>query len=239
MDTTWGAGYIGDDRLFRCDLSYAWFAMEPQLFLYTHFSDDAGAPLQKAGFTKADFDHQAFVPTYVFESMYESGVAAAAQKRFIDALGAGLEAQRWTIVDLKKAGFSDEEVLSVAKKTPDPQFVFEVLELGKLGFSRANLVSWLVGGAAPKVYGIKGDLRIIDAPGTAVLQSGKTYAFRVESKAAYAVVLICGKDWTALVKDGSVFSGEVKVSGGPAKLALRFEEPKTASYSTAIAYEVK
>jgi hypothetical protein len=61
----------------------------------------------------------------------------------------------------------------------------------------------------------------------------------VESKQAYAVAVICGKDWTTLAKDGSVFSGEVKVSGRPAKLALRFEEPKTASYSTAIAYEVK
>ena len=239
MDTTWGAGYIGDDRQFKRDLSYTWFAMDPQLFLYTHFSDDSGAPLQRTGFRKADFDTLAFVPTYVFESMYDSGLTASWQKRFIDALGAGLEAQRWTIVDLKKAGFSDEEVLSVVKKGPDDQSVFEVLELGKFGFARADLLAWLLGGAAPAIYEIKGDLRIIDAPKTAVLLSGKTYAFKVESKAAYAVAVICGKDWTTLTKDGTVFSGEVKVSGGPAKLALRFEEAKTASYSTAIAYEVR
>ena len=239
MDTTWGAGYLGDDKQFKRDLSFTWFAMDPQLFLYTHFSDDPGVPLQRAGFRKADFDALAFVPTYVFESMYDNGLTAAAQKRFIDTLGAGLEAQRWTIVDLKKAGFSDEEVLSVAKKSPDEQFVFEVLELGKLGFARMDLLAWFLGGAAPAVYGIKGDLRILDAPKTAVLQSGKAYTFKVESKSAFAVAVICGKDWTTLTREGSIFSGDVKVSGGPVKLALRFEEAKTASYSTAIAYEVR
>jgi hypothetical protein len=239
MDTTWGAGYIGDDRRFRPELSYTWFAMDPQLFLYTHFSDEPAAPLQKAGFSKADFDALAFVPTSVFESMYASGFTVASQKRFIDALGEGLEARQWAIVDLKRAGFSDEEILAVAKKGPDEQFLFEILELGKLGFARPDLLAWLIGGTAPKIYAIKGDLRIIEAPRTAVLQVGKTYIFRVESKTAFAVAVICGKEWTALAKDGSVFSGEVKVSGGTAKLALRFEEAKTASYSTALAWEVR
>jgi len=171
--------------------------------------------------------------------MYGSGLTVAAQKRFIDALGAGLATQQQNIVELKKAGFSDEEVLSVAKKGPDVQFVYDVLKLGNLGFLKADLLSYLVSGTSLKVYGIKGDLRVIDVPKPPVLQPGKSYTFKVESKQAYAIAVICGKDWTMLTKDGSIFSGEVKISGGPVKLSLRFEESKSASYSTAIAYEVR
>lgn len=239
MDTTWGSGAIDDDRRFKPELSYAWFAMDPTLFLYTHFSEDPSAPLKRPGFTKADFDRLPHVPTYVFEDMYGAGVGAAAQRRFASELGPDLETQRWALTELKKAGFLDEEVLAVLKTAPDQQFVYEVLELGRYGFPKAALSDYLQRGAAPSIYEIKGDLNVIDVPLSPVLGLGKTYRFRVMSKAAYAVAVICGKDWTMLRRDGSVFYGEVKVTGAPVKLALRFEESASASYATALAYEAK
>ncbi|MCX7028078.1 MAG: hypothetical protein NT061_11515, partial [Spirochaetes bacterium] len=238
MDTTWGAGSIGDDRKFRQELSYAWFAMDPQLFLLTHFPEDGSSTLLPAKYTKSDFDRLPYVMSGIFDELYEKGISVSLQRRLASEFGSGLEDKRYSLFELKKVGFGDEEILEVLRKSPEDQSVFEVLELGKLGFSKADLLSYLVNGTSIKVYEIKGDLRVIDVPKIPVLQTGKTYAFKVESKQAYAVAVICGKDWTMLTRDGSIFSGETKVTSGPVKLALRFEEPKSASYSSAISYEV-
>ncbi|HEY9054626.1 MAG TPA: transglutaminase domain-containing protein [Rectinemataceae bacterium] len=239
MDTTWGAGHIDDSRKFVRKLDYAWFAMDPELFIYTHFPEDGKSTLLNARMTKADFDRLPYVPTYSFQRFYEAGVSAAAQKRLIDRFGASIESQDWNIVDLKAAGFSDSDLETILARLPSDQFVFEVLMLKEYGFGLGDLGSYLAGGAAPKAYKIKGDLKVIEVPRGPTLKTGAAYRFVIESRAAYAAAVICGGEWTMLKKEGSRFSGDVVVIGGPVKLALRYDPSESASYSSAVAYEAR
>jgi len=239
MDTTWGAGHIDDSKSFVRDLDYAWFAMDPALFIYNHFPEDGKSTLLSAKMSKADFDRLPYVPTYSFKRFYEAGVSPAWQLRLIDRYGEKIESQAWNIIDLKAAGFPDSDLEALLAKMPTEQFVFEVLMLKDYGFGLGDLGSYLAGGAAPKAYKIKGDLKVIDVPRGPVLKAGTAYRFILESKAAYAAAVLCGGEWTMLKKEGSRFSGEAAVTGSPVKILLRFDPSESASYSSALAYEAR
>jgi len=73
MDTTWGAGAIDENLKFKKQLSYAWFAMDPQLFFYTHCPEQAEWGFLGPRSTKAVFEGLVFVDSYVFDALYEQG----------------------------------------------------------------------------------------------------------------------------------------------------------------------
>ena len=238
MDTTWGAGAIDENRKFKRQLSYAWFAMDPQLFFYTHFPEEASWSLLGTKSTKADFAKLVFIDSYVFDALYEQGLAVAFQKKLIARFGSGLGDVAWMVAKLTEAGFSESEILfSLEGNVPD-SLLFGVLALKRFGFANADLVAYLHSGKSPKAFKSDIEMRILDVPVAPVLKLGDTYYFKVKASSVAAAAVICGKQFSFLRKDGDFFSGKVKITAGPVRLSFKEIGDASGAFHAAFEYEV-
>ncbi|MHB0898689.1 MAG: transglutaminase domain-containing protein [Spirochaetales bacterium] len=238
MDTTWGAGAIDENLKFKKQLSYAWFAMDPQLFFYTHFPEEASWSLLGTKSTKVDFAKLVFIDSYVFDALYEQGLAVAFQKKLIARFGSELGDVAWMVAKLTEAGFSESEILSSLEKNVPDSLLFGVLVLKRYGFANADLVTYLHSGKSPKAFKSDIEMRILDVPVTPVLKLGDTYYFKVKASRVAAAAVICGKQFSFLQKDGDFFSGKVKITAGPVRLSFRENGDASGVFHAAFEYDV-
>ena len=238
MDTTWGAGAIDENRKFKRQLSYAWFAMDPQLFFYTHFPEEASWSLLGTKSTKADFAKLVFIDSYVFDAFYEESLGVGFQKKLIARFGSGLADVAWKVGKLAEAGFSESEILSSLEKNVPDSLLYGVLALKRYGFANANLVAYLHSGKSPKAFKLNIEMRILDVPVTPLLKLGDTYYFKVRASGVAEAAVICGKQFSFLQKDGEFFSGKVKITAGPVRLSFKEIGDASGAFHAAFEYEV-
>jgi len=238
MDTTWGAGAIDKNRRFTKRLSYAWFAMDPQLYFYTHCPEEASWSLLGTKSTKADFEKLVFVDSYVFDALYARGLAVAFQKKLVARFGSGLGEVTWMVGKLAEAGFSESEILSSLEGNVPDDLLFGVLAFKRYVFANADLVAYLRSGKSPKAFKSDIEMRILDVPVAPVLKLGDTYYFRVKASGVAAAAVICGKQFSFLQKDGDFFSGRVKIMAGPVKLSFSERGDTSGIFHAAFEYEV-
>ena len=55
IDTTWGAGWVGDDRKFHREFSGYWFDVEPEVMIFTHFPENIADSLTVRKWTAAEY----------------------------------------------------------------------------------------------------------------------------------------------------------------------------------------
>lgn len=239
VDSTWGAGAIDENREFRKELSYAWFAMEPQLFFYTHLPGESSWSLIAARPGKVAFEKLPFVQPYVFESFYAQGFPMDYQKRLIADFGEGLNEMSWMAIELAKAGFSPSETLYALERIPSDELFHGVLALGRYGFSASDLAGYLHSGTAPKAYKSEIQVKIVEIPKTPVLQIGSTYFFRLQASEASDAAVLCGKKFTMLKKEGNFFSGNVTITSGPIKVSFAKKGDTSGIFYAAFEYAAK
>ena len=236
MDGTWGAGAIDENGKFRKELSHAWFAMDPRLFFYTHLPGEVAWSLLAARPGKSAFESQPFVQPYVFESFHGQGFPADYQKKLIAEFGEDLNDMSWMAVELAKAGFSQAQAVSALGGRPSEELFHGVLALGRFGFPAADLAGYLRSGLAPKAYKLDVEVRIVEAPRNPLLKIGSTYFFKLRAPGASAAAVICGRKFTALQKDGDIFSGYATVTAGPVKVSFEKKGDDPGTFYAAFEY---
>jgi transglutaminase/protease-like cytokinesis protein 3 len=115
FDTTWGAGYIDDNRLFHREVTYTWFAMDPYLFLLTHYPKNIEKCLINTNITKEEFENNIFVYSYVFKILYENNISIKEQKELILGLGKLINENIFNIIELKNNNFTIEDIIILLK----------------------------------------------------------------------------------------------------------------------------
>ena len=238
MDTTWGAGAIDENRRFRRQLSHAWFAMDPQLFFYTHCPEQAEWGLLGPRSTKAVFEGLVFVDSYVFDALHAQGLDASFQKKLIARFGSRLGDMAWMVGGLAEAGFSESEILLALEGDVPDNLLIGVLALKRYGFANADLVAYLRAGKSPNAFKSDIALKVLDVPVTPVLKLGEAYYFSVRAPNATAAAVICGKQFSFLRKDGELFSGRVKITAGPVKLSFSDSDGPAGVFHATFEYEV-
>ena len=239
MDTTWGAGAIDDSGNFKRALSYAWFAMEPELFFHTHLPDEPRLSLLARTPSPAAFEAMAYVPNYVFEDFFERGMPVTFQKQLIAKYGARLDELLFFAGEMYSAGFTGAEILGSLGKTPSMRLFSSVMGLRKYGFSTASLAGFLAAGRAPQAYATDVTVKVIASPAVAVLKKGEQYSFRLAAPGASEAAVICGETFTHLSKNGSEFSGSVTVTDGPVMVSFRKADDPERRFFAAFEYEVE
>lgn len=84
------------------------------------------------------------------------------------------------------------------------------------------------GYAAPK--------NVLYSPLTDTLKKGQTYTFKIKCESVDDMVVVDGNNFTHLQKDGSMFTGDVKITGSTGKVNLASYTSR--SYSTFYLYKV-
>ena len=143
FDTTWGAGAIDDKKDYVPSFTAAWFAMDPELFLMTHFPEDPKWNLSGQKITLDRFASLPFVQPYVFEQLYEAGIGATEQKKLLGANSAGINEKIWRIANMKKAGAASADNLlaySRFKTLPDQEY-WKIIRMVERGYTVPDLLA--------------------------------------------------------------------------------------------------
>jgi len=237
MDSTWGAGSIDESREFRKDLSYAWFAMDPSLFIYTHFPEEpAGFTLLGEKLTLRDFEKLTHVEPYVFNALYDLGLTPEFQKALVRETGSSLNDSYWRIEILAEEGFADSEILAAIQHPGTEEYFLRTLELKKFDFANSDILSYFVSGKAPRAFTLDIGVTVVNAPKSPELKIGSTYEFEFRSDEAVDAAVICAKKFTILEKRGGSFYGNVVITDGPVRIAFR-KDASSPSYKIAFEYD--
>jgi len=116
VDTTWGAGAIDEDRHYKKSFSGTWFAIDPDLFLMTHYPESWERSLVADKISLDRFASLPFIEPYVFEYIFEAGFSVREQKLLLAAYPRTLNDQIWRIEGMRTAGTSGTENFAAFKR---------------------------------------------------------------------------------------------------------------------------
>ncbi len=143
FDTTWGAGAIDDKKNYVPSFSAAWFAMDPELFLMTHFSEDSAWNLSGQKLTLERFASLHFIEPYVFEKLYEAGISVPEQKKLLIPNPGSINKDIWRIENMKKAGAGSADNLAAyarLKALPDQEY-WKIIHMVERGYRIPDLLA--------------------------------------------------------------------------------------------------
>jgi hypothetical protein len=143
VDTTWGAGAIDDDRHYKKSFTGTWFAMDPDLFLMTHYPESWERSLVANKMSLERFAALPFIQPYVFENIYDAGLSVSEQKLLLAAYPRILNDQIWRVEEMRKAGVGGTENFLVFKRfneLSDKDF-WKTIHMVERGYTIPELLS--------------------------------------------------------------------------------------------------
>lgn len=215
MDPTWGAGYVDDDKKFVRDVTTTWFAMDPRLFLYTHYPEDQRYLfLESPAPSLQEYINMQYIPAYIFKYLWRNDFTYNQQIEMIKIL-------------TERANNLEKEL----------DTFLELLFSKKLGFSNNDVIQFLRSRDFPKFYSFPLQLSVIDVPKTGTLKAGKEYVFSIKISNAQAVAIICNDVFFYMKEKDGIYYKKITPRFGPVHIAAKPKNGKT--YYTAIMYEVR
>lgn len=255
IDSTWGAGYVGDDRRFVKEFTDFFFFASPTQMILSHLPEDPQWQLLPTPWTLEDFLESVFV----YPDAYSLGVSA---RSHLKALFTSTGRERM-IFDappdvVAVASVDNDDSLALTQSIPGG---FEVLcafpASGKHTLSiyaakkdaastYSGVMEYVVqagageGDAArfPSTYNNYGPRGItLLAPLTGRLPAGTTVDFSLTVPEASKVAVISGGAWTYLTRSGESFAGSVPVKEGDVQVCASF--PDRSGYEGLMSYQAR
>jgi hypothetical protein len=193
METTWGAGYVDGTR-FVPEHTFAWFDMDPRLFLLNHFPQETRWLLVERSMTLSDYEKAPFVKTSDLERLVDAGLDQG------------------------------EIVSMVAYAPFPQFFGHYAMAFASMGGTATDLVAWLKQGAVPEAHSYPGVLpRLVEYPRQGKLTAGTKYRFAFRLSGCEQAAVISGGSFTFLTREGDLFSGEAVAASGPVRLSAKID----------------
>jgi hypothetical protein len=255
IDSTWGAGYVGDDRRFVKEYTDFFFFASPDQMILSHLPEDPQWQLLATPWTSEQFMESVFV----YPDAYSLGISAHSH---LKALFTSTGRER-LVFDAPSdvvaiASVDDNDALALTQTIPGG---FEVLcafpTSGKhtlsiyaakidAAQSYSGVMEYIVqatagvGDAAyfPDTYNNFGPRGItLIAPLSGRLAGGTTVDFSLTVPKATKVSVISGGTWTALTRTGESFTGSVSVTAGDVQVCAAF--PDKSGYEGLMSYRAQ
>ncbi len=143
FDTTWGAGAIDDKKEYIPSFTATWFAMDPELFLMTHYPEDGKWSLVSQKSSLEKFAALPFIEPYVFEKLYEAGIIVPEQKKLLASNPGKINKDIWRIQNMKKAGAGNADNLAAYSSFAQlgDQEYWKIIRLVERGYTIPDLLA--------------------------------------------------------------------------------------------------
>jgi hypothetical protein len=256
VDSTWGAGYVGDDRRFVKEFTECFFLSPPEQFILSHLPADPqwqllSAPWSMEKFTSAVFVYpSAFTLGVSARSHFEAVFSADGRARVLFDAPAEVVAMAsidgnddLTLTQIVDGGF--EVLCSFAAPGRYTLRVYATTA-AKAAESYPQVIEYTIdaksglGAAAnfPFTYNNYGTRRIrLEAPMSQRLAAGASVDFAMSVPGATSVMVVSGNKQTMLARNGDSFTGSVKVAPGFLNVYAQF--PDKGSYEGILGYQGK
>ncbi|MFZ2471992.1 MAG: transglutaminase domain-containing protein [Methanothrix sp.] len=247
MDSTWGAGYVGEDGKYVRRFDEHYFMTQPSQFIFNHFPEDARWQLLDETISKEEYENLVYLESDFFNLglnlVQGNGTIAADKQVNVSVFApedvlmmAGLEyAESATPVGaLDGRTFCQRDgerydiyaqfpakgsyiLKAYAKRRDDPGKYTSVLEY------LINATSGR-GAGFPMALGKFSEVgAYLYGPLEGRLLAGESYLFRIRVPGAENVSVVCGKEWTDLASGGDLFEGNATVSGDSVGVFGKFQ----------------
>jgi len=236
LDSTWGAGTISNNR-FEKSFNPAYFATNPEYFIYTHFPENSKWQLLPNPYTRAMFDSLPTVSHHLFSSNIEL-VSHTSKEIFADGIvSISLKAPQniVAIATLQQEGNNVEgeytfvqrqgEFIQIKVAIPDRKNY--QLNIFAKPQDDSNNYPFVVGYEVTTNRPVNTQFPLtfshfstnngyIESPLTKQLTPNQRVNFRLRVDNATEVKVLDKKSnrWTTLIRYGNLYTGNVDVSGG-------------------------
>ncbi|NTV27719.1 MAG: hypothetical protein HGA93_03440 [Methanothrix sp.] len=246
MDSTWGAGYVSEDRKYVRRFDDHYFMTPPSQFIYDHYPEDASWQLLDEPVSKQEYedlvyvepeffslelklgqkngtigaDKQAIVSIYAPEDVLMMAKLEYADRSSGEALDGGTfcqrEGDRYDIYVQFPAAGS-YILKAYARQKNDTGKYDSVLEY------RINAATGEESGGFPMTYGKFTEAgAYLFSPLEGRLLAGSSYLFRIRVPGAENVSVVCGDEWTNLASRGDLFDGNATAGKGDVGIFAKF-----------------
>ena len=245
LDSTWGAGYLGQDRKYHRWFDEHYFMTPPDQFIYDHLPEEKSWQLLDRPLSQAQFEDLVYVESDFFNlglaAVERNGSIAAGREVNLSVYApddvvmmAGLELdsevfEGRTLCQRDGENFEIRARLpqagsyalrAYAKKKDDPGVYKSVMQYN------INASSGVESGY-PLTFGRFGEVGAhLYSPLEGRLQAGQSYHFKIRVPGAAEVAVVCGGEWNRLAGKGDLFEGNVTVAKGEAGIFANFDGEK-------------
>jgi len=255
IDTTWGAGYVGDDRRFVKEYTDFFFFASPGQMILSHLPDDSQWQLLPAPWSQQEFLESVFV----YPDAYSLGVSARSHLKAIftstgrERLVFNAPADVVAVASVDNDdGLALTQVIpggfEVLCAFPDPgMYTLSIYAARKdAARSYSGVMEYVVQASAgegdaahfPSTYNNYGPRGItLLAPLSGRLAADTTVDFSLSVPNATKVSVINGGKWSYLARNGESFTGSVAVTKGDVQVCASF--PGRSGYEGLMSYEAR
>ena len=106
IDSTWGAGYVGDDREFHKKFDEHWFDVDPEVMIFTHLPDDPSFQFTKKEWTPSEYLNLPQLKASVFTNGFTPELVHSILEKYPARLNDASDG----IEKLTEAGFPIEQI---------------------------------------------------------------------------------------------------------------------------------
>ena len=255
LDTTWGAGYLGENKKFVREFQEYYFLTPPEVFIYDHLPSDTRWQLLEQPVSSEDY--AGFVR--LRPAFFQTGLEIKSHRQSIieidDQVTVTLRAPDSAVILaelVRDEDKLDESYTFIQRQsgsynihaiTPGPgQYVLRVFSKNRHEEgSYKEALDYRIkaakggGGGFPKAFGTFSENGgYLHSPMHAKLKRGSTQVFKIQVPGAEKVAVIMGDNWHHLKKEGDMFIGNIEIQDKHIRVFAKF--PGQEQYAGLLVY---
>ncbi|MHC1630944.1 MAG: transglutaminase domain-containing protein [Methanotrichaceae archaeon] len=250
VDSTWGAGYINDEKQFVRQFDDYYFLTPPEEFVYTHLPEETRWQLLEDPLSKEEYEQLVYLKPPFFKNEMELTSRAQAVIRTEDQANISIFAPEDVLILVDLLDEKDQKLpdhFTFVQREDDPYVVRAVFpnpenytlrifskrneDPGKYNWTLDYNIEAGPGAISqtgfPQTYEIfqKQNARLY-SPFEDRLKAGTSQIFKLKVPEAEDVAVINEGNWTHLAKEGNLFQGKIVLIKGNVLVSAKFPEDK-------------
>lgn len=258
VDTTWGAGYVKDNRTYQARLQPFYFMSPPEQFVYTHLPNDPKWQLLDPPISEAEFRKRVYLRPGFFQYglQLDSHIHAFVQtdnpvETFTIKAPQGIVAMMDLLQGQNELPATQTFIQRQADRLRIQTAFPQPGEYQLLLYAKPKTVEGSYDAVAqyriqarqtsasgfPKTFSTFAESNAyLTGPLTATLKKGRSHDFSISVPGAVEVSVIDGQAWHALQSDNFDFSGSVPIASEDVTIAAKLSEDDEG-YSFLVKYQ--
>jgi hypothetical protein len=260
LDSTWGAGYVDDNRQFVRRYEDFYFLTPPDRFIYQHLPEDPkwqmlSRPVSQRAYERMPNLRPSFFKHTLALDSHPEGRIEADGTVSIDLncppetlLTVRLEKENTALPDTFVFMQRREETVTIEAVFPSAGSytlqVFAKQDGDERNYDFAFDYTIAVkkpasdGTGFPRAYSTFFKYCYLFSPLEGSLMAGKTYNFKIAAETAADAALVIDKEWYFLDKKGDIFSKQITIPAGK-KAGIYAKFPGQTNYSGLLVYAIE